>query len=1191
LFGAAALGLTLNTQPASAQSPLPDSFNPGANEEVTSLAVQADGKILVGGGFTNLGGQARNYIGRLNADGTLDGGFNPGTGAVIDATVYSLAVQADGKILVGGGFTTLGGQPRNYIGRLTANGTLDSAFNPGANDRVNSLAVQPDGKILVVGNFTTLGGQTRNRIGRLNADGTLDSGFNPGANDRVYPLAVQADGKILVGGLFTTLGGQTRNRIARLNANGTLDSGFSPGANDRVYALAVQADGKILVSGWFTTLGGQTRTGIGRLNANGTLDTGFNPGAGYRVISLPVQADGKILLGGEFTTLGGQARSYIGRLNADGTLDSGFDPGAGGYVHSLAVQADGKILVGGPFTTLGGQPRSRIGRLNNSAPATQSLTFDGSTITWLRGGTSPEAWRTTFDLSTDGLTWSNLGAGTRIAGGWQLAVASSPPSGIIRGRGYVTGGVYNGTGWFVETQVSYLNPPTIVEDPRSVTNISGTTAMFTVNATGAPPLAYQWSKDGVALADSGNVFGARSSVLRLANVQWADAGQYTVVVTNVVGTAKSRVASLTVLILPEILTQPQNQAVALGANVLFSVSVSGTPPLSYQWRKNGENIVGETSSTLALGVAGSGSAGIYSVVVSDPYGSKTSAGAQLTVSSPLVLVETSLAPTVAMSTPAFLVSCLTSPSQLRTFVGGSFTTGGTLAPGKRTIVLTHGWIPAVGPVRLTGGIGGWPTEIAQTLVSHRVDANIVAWDWGCAARSFPCNPGKAAGETQIQGPALGQALSAALGANYSHEIHFIGSSLGTLVNAPAANYLHSHGFDWRKTHMTLFDEAEIATDTGCFQMFAYALYWSPSDTQDYRQPLPAQFFWADNYVSLVGRLQRKAANVILTNGLPSSAPGLPSFIAAATDFHGYPIAWYSNTIPSPMGAVMGFRWSFEEGGFVGAPVAGRVYVQAFNTSELDLVEKTYEEGNDLLNQRFHNHHTTVAMLLAETVAPGLRVGVVSGQAIYTQANQVNMRIDLWTSAAVGPLAPNRSPHPLDPGPDPASVTNVPAYVWIPITIPSNAVSMSFDFLLQGDGQSDSFAAALNGTNVVLVAANLIQTNVMLNSGSIDMSQYSGQQVELFLGIVGGTSTNAWITVTNLQFLGFMPPSLQAQLSGNNLVVTWPISEDGYALETSSSLTGTNSWAPVTNVTAIVDFQNAVTNQVSAGSRFYRLRKQ
>jgi hypothetical protein len=77
----------------------------------------------------------------------------------------------------------------------------------------------------------------------------------------------------------------------------------------------------------------------------------------------------------------------------------------------------------------------------------------------------------------------------------------------------------------------------------------------------------------------------------------------------------------------------------------------------------------------------------------------------------------------------------------------------------------------------------------------------------------------------------------------------------------------------------------------------------------------------------------------------------------------------------------------------------------------------------------------------------------------------------------------------------------------------------------------------------------------------------------------------------LLYESFVPPSLQARLSGNNLIVTWPISEDGYALETSSSLTGTNSWAPVTNVPAIVDFQNTVTNQVSAGSRFYRLRKQ
>ena len=172
---------TLNPQPASAQAPLPDGFNPGANADVYSLAVQADGKILVGGWFSTLGGQTRNCVGRLNADGTLDSGFNPGA----NQRVNSLAVQADGKILVAGWFTTLGGQTRNYIGRVNANGILDSGFNARAGNLVESLAVQADGKILLGGWLNTLGGQTRIGIGRLNPDGTVDSGFNPGANNDV----------------------------------------------------------------------------------------------------------------------------------------------------------------------------------------------------------------------------------------------------------------------------------------------------------------------------------------------------------------------------------------------------------------------------------------------------------------------------------------------------------------------------------------------------------------------------------------------------------------------------------------------------------------------------------------------------------------------------------------------------------------------------------------------------------------------------------------------------------------------------------------------------------------------------------------------------------------------------------------------------------------------------------------------
>ena len=139
--------------------------------------------------------------------------------------VDAVAVQADGKILVGGVFTTLGGggtgtTPRNRIGRLNADGSLDTSFDPGANGAVDAVAVQADGKILVGGGFTMLGGggtgtTPRNRIGRLNADGSLDTSFNPGANDSVHAVAVQADGKILVGGGFTTLGGGERHDAAQ----------------------------------------------------------------------------------------------------------------------------------------------------------------------------------------------------------------------------------------------------------------------------------------------------------------------------------------------------------------------------------------------------------------------------------------------------------------------------------------------------------------------------------------------------------------------------------------------------------------------------------------------------------------------------------------------------------------------------------------------------------------------------------------------------------------------------------------------------------------------------------------------------------------------------------------------------------------------------------------------------------------
>ena len=211
-----------------------------SNRPIRALPMQANGKILVAGDFTTLGGGGtgttmRSKIGRLNADGTLDTSFNPGA----NQSVRALAVQANGKILVAGDFTTLRSgsvtMVRNHLGRLNSDGTLDTSFDPGANGLVEELAVQADGRILVAGDFTTLGGggtgtTVRNRIGRLNADGTLDTSFDPGANLAVLALVIEADGKILVGGNFTTLGGggtgrTTRNSIGRLtNTDAALEA-------------------------------------------------------------------------------------------------------------------------------------------------------------------------------------------------------------------------------------------------------------------------------------------------------------------------------------------------------------------------------------------------------------------------------------------------------------------------------------------------------------------------------------------------------------------------------------------------------------------------------------------------------------------------------------------------------------------------------------------------------------------------------------------------------------------------------------------------------------------------------------------------------------------------------------------------------------------------------------------------------
>ncbi len=364
---------------------LADSWNPNADSSIHSIAVQSDGMLLVGGFFTTIGGQPRVNIARLDPTTGMADSWNPNPAFDPDNSVLSIAVQADGKILAGGSFLNIGGQPRNCVARLDATTGLADSWNPNTacdvnfGSYVNSIALQADGKVLAGGGFSSIGGQTRNRIARLDTVTGLADSFDPNVNGAVNVIAVQADGKILAGGSFSALspnGGATvtRNNIARLETEGRLDRTLDLSmVGSYVTATAMQPDGKILIGGFFATILGVTRNNIARLNADGSLDMAFNPNANSQVDSLVVLSDGRILAGGSFTSIGGQPRNYIARLDGlSGTADT-FDPNANSFVESIAMQADGKILVGGLFSNIGGQTRSFIGRLDPLTGAADSF--------------------------------------------------------------------------------------------------------------------------------------------------------------------------------------------------------------------------------------------------------------------------------------------------------------------------------------------------------------------------------------------------------------------------------------------------------------------------------------------------------------------------------------------------------------------------------------------------------------------------------------------------------------------------------------------------------------------------------------------------------------------------------------------------------------------------------------------------
>ncbi len=440
------------TQPSQVNVLLLDDDRPGAhdiafntglgpNDNVFAAAARPNGNVVVGGGFSQLGGLIRAGIAEFKADGSINSGFDPGIG--VSGTVYAVALRPDGRLIIGGAFTAVNGVTRANLAQLNVDGTLDLSFNPGLgpNDTVRTLALAANDRVVIGGFFTSYAGQTRIYIARVNSTGALDSTFAPSAypNLPVRAVAVQSDDKVIMGGEFTFMGATLRRYIARLNNTGGLDTGFAASMDDAVRALAIMADGGVLVGGEFATANNWGYSYLARLNTNGTTDTGFNVVArpdGF-VRAIAVQPDQQILIGGDFTSIAGQAQGRVARLNPNGSVDASFQTGAGAdaIVYALAIDPGKYAIVGGEFANFAGLPRSRVARVRISpnvdlfqpviVPLTRGDITGGPVTVHFEGRTGNKY---ALDGSDNLATWAGIVTNTAVANATQLTDPVPPPT-------------------------------------------------------------------------------------------------------------------------------------------------------------------------------------------------------------------------------------------------------------------------------------------------------------------------------------------------------------------------------------------------------------------------------------------------------------------------------------------------------------------------------------------------------------------------------------------------------------------------------------------------------------------------------------------------------------------------------------------------------------------------------------------
>ncbi len=375
----------------------------GANNIVRAFMPMPDGKVLVGGDFTEYNGTAFGRLVLIQINGQPDVNFNH-TGAGANGGVFAIDTLSSGEIIIGGAFTNYNSTSKRRLAKLEKNGTLIASF-PSVqepNNTVTTVIVEENDKIMLAGSFSIVAGGSGS-IRRINGDGTLDPSFTAGttANSITETLINYGADHYFAGGQFTDYGGQSFDRMVLLKkSDGTPETTFNQNnigvkVGGNIQASVSAFPQGVIAGGSFSIVSSVNTGNIFKLDPNGNLDGTFNAGhsfyagvigsispfsSGARVLRMIKQQDGKILVAGQFSRYFDKITRCIVRLNPNGTFDETFQtglPGADHEILDMALQTDGKIVIVGRFSSVNGLSRTRIARLNADGSLDENFIPDG----------------------------------------------------------------------------------------------------------------------------------------------------------------------------------------------------------------------------------------------------------------------------------------------------------------------------------------------------------------------------------------------------------------------------------------------------------------------------------------------------------------------------------------------------------------------------------------------------------------------------------------------------------------------------------------------------------------------------------------------------------------------------------------------------------------------------------------------